>query len=84
MVDSIIQRKRKSAVRKPNGRNKKKLAKRHIESLAMPITNNVPVENGPVHAHLNPAKTVITAGIVARGAVVRLYQLVAHLILLGM
>lgn len=84
MVDSILQRKRKSAVRKPNAGNKRKLAKKHIGSLAIPITNNVPVEIGLVHAHLNPAKTLITAGIVTRGGVVRLYQLVVHLMLLDM
>jgi hypothetical protein len=84
MVGSILQRKRKSAARKPSGGNKKKLAKRHIESLAIPITNDVPVEIGPVRAHLDPAKTPITTGVVTRGVVVRLCQLVVHLMLLDM
>jgi hypothetical protein len=84
IMDRMLQRKRKGAVRKPNGGNKRKLAKRHIGSLAMPITNDVPVEIGLVRVHLNPAKTLIVAGIVSPGAVVRLYQLVVHLILLGM
>jgi hypothetical protein len=84
MVDSILQRKRrrKSAARKPNGGKKKKLAKRHVESLDMPIMNDALVETGPVRAHLDPAKTSITTGVVTRDAVVRLYQLVVHLVLL--
>ncbi|KAG2074728.1 hypothetical protein BDR04DRAFT_157485 [Suillus decipiens] len=77
-------RKRKNAVRKPNGGNKKKLAKRHIESLAMLTTNVVPAEIGPFRAHLNPAKTLIRAGVVTCGAVVRLYQLAVRLMLLDM
>jgi hypothetical protein len=86
MVDSILQRKRKrkSAARKPNVGKKKKLAKRRVESLDMPITNDALVEISPVHAHLDPAKTPITTGVVTRDAVVRLHQLVVRPVLLDM
>lgn len=74
-MDSIFRRKRKSVVRKPNGRKRRKLAKRDIASLAMKATNNVTVELGPVRALPDPADTRITIGVASLTAVARLHRL---------
>ena len=78
-MNSMLQRKRKSAVRKLNGRKKRKLARRNTASLVMTSTNDVAVELVPVRAHLGPANTRITGGFLSPAAVARLRHLLVDM-----
>jgi len=72
MMGNILQRQRRSVVRKLNGRKRKRLAKRSIASFVMMTMSDVTVELELVRVHLDPANTRIMTSVVPLIVIVHL------------